>query len=264
MTTVLIQKRNALAILAIFSGLIANPVHADDFTPGALVKDVGLYFTSPVRWDKDDWTLFAGSIATIVASHQFDDDVRHHFTVDAKLPLDTSDPHSTSDWAPAAAIVAGTWVYATLLRDRAGFEEGGSMLEAAGLSAVSGYIFKSIARRERPNETSNINDWFAHGDSFPSSHTTVAFAVGTVLAESGSDSYRWVRRILGYGAAGATAYLRMKHNEHWLSDNVAGAFLGFGTGNFVLRRHGYSTPLSSLTIAPMNNGVMLAYSVTLR
>ena len=37
------------------------------------------------------------------------------------------------------------------------------------------------------------------GDSFPSMHVSTTFAVGTVLAESGGDNYRWLRRGIGYG-----------------------------------------------------------------
>jgi membrane-associated phospholipid phosphatase len=63
-----------------------------------------------------------------------------------------------------------------------------------------------------------------------------AFAIGTVLAESGNDRHRWLRRALGYGLAVGTAHARMDHDAHWLSDTVAGAGLGIATARFVMKQ----------------------------
>ena len=80
------------------------------------------------------------------------------------------------------------------------------MLEASAFTAVSTEVFKYSLGRQRPNETTDPDQWFA-----PAMHSrpcirSLAFAIGTVFAESGSDRYRWLRRVLGYGVAGATAY----------------------------------------------------------
>lgn len=48
------------------------------------------------------------------------------------------------------------------------------------------------------------------------------FFGGTVFAESGSDDYRWFRRLVGYAMASATAHLRVRGNQHWLSGTVSG------------------------------------------
>ena len=138
------------------------------------------------------------------------------------------------------------------------------MLEAGGLSALSTTALKFAAPRRRPNETTRVNDWSRGGDSFPSLHASAAFAIGTVLAESGGDDYRWIRRTLGYGIAGATAYARLHDNVHWLSDTVAGAALGVATAHFVMHREEARSPRTSLMIAPLDGGVMLTYSLSLR
>jgi membrane-associated phospholipid phosphatase len=100
------------------------------------------------------------------------------------------------------------------------------MLEAAAFSGVAGLALKELTKRERPYTTADADAWGEDGDSFPSGHAAVAFAIGTVLAESGNDRVRWLRRTLGYGLAVGTAYARMDHDAHWLSDTVAGAALG--------------------------------------
>ncbi len=138
------------------------------------------------------------------------------------------------------------------------------MVEAAGFTAVSTTVVKFAAGRKRPNETTQVDDWRNSGDSFPSLHVSEAFAIGTVLAESGGDDYRWVRRILGYGIATATAYARVHDNAHWLSDTVAGAALGMATAHFVMNRRDARETRSSFNVAPANGGVMLTYSFTPR
>jgi membrane-associated phospholipid phosphatase len=77
-----------------------------------------------------------------------------------------------------------------------------------------------------------------------------------VLAESGSDEYRWVRRALGYGIAGATAYIRVKDNVHWLSDTVAGAALGAATARFAMNRREARHPPLDVSIGPAQGGGM--------
>ena len=137
------------------------------------------------------------------------------------------------------------------------------MLEAAGFSTATGYLLKYAGGRERPDSTSDPNQWRSGGDSFPSTHTAAAFAIGTVLAESGNERYRWVRRILGYGMAGYTGYARLKHNAHWLSDTVAGAGLGISTAHFVMNRHDAMPDTGQFAWIPLDHGVMLTYSRTL-
>ena len=265
-----IQKRFLPRFLATFAALVASgmPVlpaaHAQGLDVHTALEDTKLYFTAPLRWDRQDWTYVAGAVGAVVIAHQFDDNVRQHFVArSGAAALDGKDPNSTRDALPAAAIVAGTWAYAFLIHDRVGYEEGWSMAEAAGLSVVADYALKFAFGRERPNETAEVNSWFKRGSSFPSIHTTAAFAIGTVLAESGNDEYRWLRRTVGYGMAGATAYVRLRDNQHWLSDTVAGAAIGLASANFVLQRRGHHIWRAAIDVAPLDHGAILTYSFAL-
>ena len=103
-----------------------------------------------------------------------------------------------------------------------------------------------------------------HGDAFPSLHVTAAFAIGTVLAESGNDRTRWLRRVLGYGLAAGTAYARMDHDVHWLSDTVAGAGLGIATARFVMKRREERDSRGRFGLEPSRYGVQFAYTRPLR
>jgi undecaprenyl-diphosphatase len=114
-------------------------------------------------------------------------------------------------------------------------------------SAISG-IVKGFAGRARPfvapddpGQWNFLHGWTdAHYFSMPSGHTTatVAFAAAISVA-----SVRWApsKRIamtVGTSAAAfLVAFARLYSNQHWFSDVIAGALLGFTTGVLLSRWH---------------------------
>lgn len=249
---------------ALLAGLmLCGTSHAQMFEPKTALEDTKLYFTAPLRWDQTDWLYFGSTLAAVAAAHEFDDDVRNHFVADPASALGTADQNGTRDALPAVALLAGTWAYAALIHSKDGYYETGTMLEAGVLTAASTTLFKLAIGRERPRETLQVDSWFESGDSFPSAHASLSFAVGTVFAESGSDRYRWIRRTLGYGVAGLTSYWRVKGNAHWTSDVVAGAALGFTTAQFVMNRRDHSHRRVTTSVVPVDGGLALAFTLPL-
>jgi membrane-associated phospholipid phosphatase len=256
--SLLLKRRTPSCFLLLQLCLIpflASPCQAQSSLTAEVWTDTKLYFTSPLRWDTEDWLFFGGAVAAIGASHQYDGNVRRHFAGDSPV-LNGQDPHSTRDAIPAAALLLGTWAYAALSDSQDGRRETFTMLEAAAFSSVTAEGIKFAAGRARPNESNRVDDWRAGGSSFPSLHTTAAFAIGTVLAESGGDDVRWVRRILGYGVAGATAYIRVHDNAHWLSDTVAGAALGAASARFAMHRNEARHPPLDVSVGSAPGGGM--------
>ncbi|MEA3106864.1 MAG: hypothetical protein QOI88_1469 [Gammaproteobacteria bacterium] len=226
------------------------------------LDDAGQYFSAPLRWDAEDWTYFGVTLAAVAAAHEFDSTVRKHFATGSNALLNAKDKNSARDALPAVALIAGTWATAGYLGDPDGYRETWRLVEAGVLSTVTGEVLTLAGGRERPDATTSPNQWRKGGDSFPSVHTSAAFAIGMTFAESGNDEYRWIRRILGYGIAGGTAYIRVKNNVHWVSDTVAGAALGIATARFVLNReNGGHTRIG---FQPNMDGWMLTYNVPLR
>jgi hypothetical protein len=233
---------------------------ADGVTVHSALEDTQLYFTAPLRWDEEDWLYFGGALVAIGASHEFDRRVRDHFATGSNAILNGADKNSLRDALPAVGLIAGTGIYAAFIRDPDGYQETWSLFEAGMFSTVTAEALSYAAGRERPDATTSPNQWRDGGDSFPSVHTSAAFAIGMVFAESGNDEYRWIRRIVGYGIAGATGYIRVRDNVHWLSDTVAGAALGIATARFVLNRR-ESDSHSSVQLLPAKDGWRLSYTV---
>jgi PAP2 superfamily len=178
------------------------------------------------------------------------------------------DPYSTDDYLPVAGLLSGTLLAAEVAGDSYGKGEVATMLEASIFSAVTAEGLKYAAGHERPNETLDPNDWRMSGSSFPSLHCDLAFAIGTVFAESGDDDHRWFCRFIGYGIGTATVYLRLHDNAHWFSDTVAGAAIGVASEHCSINRrlehpddHPEGLNISVVPIA--GGGLKLAFSLTM-
>ncbi len=75
--------------------------------------------------------------------------------------------------------------------------------------------------------------------SFPSGHTTVAFAAATVFALEYRD--KPIYPIIAYSAATLIGLSRITENKHWATDVFVGAALGYLTGKEVVNNyHRYS------------------------
>jgi len=103
---------------------------------------------------------------------------------------------------------------------------------------------KAATRRERPSAippSGNFsNTWFKTGwgssfsgtASFPSAHSTAAFAVATVMARR-YRTHRWVPWV-SYGLAGLVAFSRVTTQAHFPSDVFVGVVLGYSISRFAV------------------------------
>jgi membrane-associated phospholipid phosphatase len=255
-----LRGKSAL-LLAVIGLWTASAANAEDFELANVWSDTTHYFTSPLHWDRTGWETFGATVAAVVVAHQLDGRTRDHFA-GANPVLDGKDTHSTRDAIPAAVLVGGTFILGLTLNEQAGRNEAYRMLEAAAFGGVTSELFRFAGGRERPDETHSPNAWRKGGNSFPSMHSTMAGAIGTVFAESGPTEYRWLRRIIGYGVVGYTAYSRLHDNAHWLSDVVAGTAVGVYSGAYTLGRQ-YSHHELSFNLSPGEaGGVMLQFTYT--
>ncbi len=137
-------------------------------------------------------------------------------------------------------------------------------LQAFVLSAGAAFVLKELTQRPRPNQLAEASKWYGpftgHSNTaFPSGHSMRAFALATVLAGYYSDKI-WVG-IGAYSLASLTAAGRLLSGEHWPSDVVAGAVLGYFVGRGVLWANRQIKSQSQLTFKPLinENGLGLAF-----
>ena len=152
--------------------------------------------------------------------------------------------------APGAFIIGGT-MYAI---GRLGGNErladlGWHGTEAVLVGTVVYGLGKGVFGRARP-ETVDAADprafQFGRGfgggpyASFPSGHTTTAFAAAAAVTSETSRWWpksTWIIAPLMYGGATSVGLSRMYHNKHWASDVAMGALLGTFAGLKVVQYH---------------------------
>jgi len=101
-------------------------------------------------------------------------------------------------------------------------------------------VIKMLAHRHRPYTGDSRATWDgsslstdADDLSFPSGHTTAAFAAATAVAME-LDHIRWVAPV-AYGLAAAAGASRVYQHKHWGSDVVLGAAIGHFTTRALIR-----------------------------
>ena len=109
--------------------------------------------------------------------------------------------------------------------------------KSIAVAGAGGMILKVIAGRQRPTQSPNdaftFRPFSFNDNSFPSGHTTVAFALATSLAREIKGQWD---DVAFFSLATLTAYSRMRDDKHWFSDVVFGAGVGILSARFVHRR----------------------------
>jgi membrane-associated phospholipid phosphatase len=127
--------------------------------------------------------------------------------------------------------------------------EGVKISRALLFTSLSTGVLKIFVNRERPDKSNNT--------SWPSGHTSSMFALAGAL----TYSYGLSAAVPAYSAAGLVALSRMRENKHWLSDVVAGAFIGT-----YWARVSYSVVdenAMSLMPVPVDDGMIIVFQKSL-
>ncbi|MGH9423903.1 MAG: phosphatase PAP2 family protein, partial [Thermoanaerobaculia bacterium] len=144
---------------------------------------------------------------------------------------------------PGSLAVGGlSYAYGRVAGNRRAEDIGLHSVEAVLLSGAITGVTKMVAGRARPyKDTANsLNFGLFRGltggsdyQSFPSGHTTAAFAFASIVSAETSHWWRgskWPIGTIMYGGAALTGVSRIYNQFHWTSDVVAGAAIGTITG----------------------------------
>jgi undecaprenyl-diphosphatase len=131
---------------------------------------------------------------------------------------------------PAVPLTAGgIWLSGYVNKDKEMMRNGYKSALSIGLAEGLSYGLKVAVRRDRPFVTyPDITKRTNVGSlSFPSGHTTVAFACATALTLS---TKQWQVAVPAYAYAGLVGYSRMRLGVHYPSDVLGGMIIGIGSG----------------------------------
>ncbi len=223
------------------------------------LADLGGYVTAPLRFDGTDWLVFGGVAGGIIGlGIAFDDRTRADSQDDRTALKDrVSDNFNPIGTVASLAYIGGAWGVGLATGSPTAYHLARDGLEASIIaSGIISPLIKYTVGRTRP-DSADADNWqpFSGNQSFPSGHTTQAFALASVTAATFSDR-PWVG-VLSFLIAGGVGAARINGNNHYLSDVLAGAALGTSVGWYVVRRNdGRRTPLvPEVSLVPAGLGL---------
>jgi membrane-associated phospholipid phosphatase len=220
--------------------------------------DVQGVLLAPLRWDGTDWLKFGGATAAVLATGLLLDNTLHDASQRSRTPSRDSAAETIQKFGAEYSwgILGAYAVFGLAAKDRNAMNVA---VDGALASAIAAGIVVNVSKvvvgRARPNagEGPAHFDPFSSDASFPSGHTTQAFAVASVIAAH--DGRLWVS-VAAYGLAGSVGLARIHEDAHWASDVLAGAILGTVVGNAVVKVNGRmrkrisDDPVPAVTPAP--------------
>ncbi len=165
--------------------------------------------------------LLAGGASIAMHASGADDDIADNFE-DHQILSDFSDKALDFIGGPGAHFAfTGVWYLASAYNgDELNKQRSWTMLKALSYTGFTTLSLKLIRDNDTPN-----GKWLG----WPSGHTASSFCVASVLDEF----YGPAVGIPSYLLAGVVAYRMMEVGDHWGSDVVFGAVLGYITGHSV-------------------------------
>lgn len=208
--------------------------------PDRLLDDIQHVVTEPSRWQSREWTNFGwASLAVVGTAIVIDDPLRDAMRRQAK---DNGFMLNIERFGAeySLGVVGGFYLAGSvpgndtaLMVAQDGFT---ASIIASGLITP---VIKVATGRSRPYENAGTNDFNALGSnklnsSFPSGHTTEAFALASVISAHYEET--WIKSS-AYTLATLVGVARTYHDAHFASDVLAGALIGNWVGQSVVARN---------------------------
>lgn len=200
-----------------------------------ILSDQKAIWTAPFHLERRDtkWVVPAGIglMALITTDRITGDEI---FEAKRQVKASSAISHAGSVYG-LGAVAATFYLIGRKNNDYRARETGLLSAEALVNSMIAGAALKGITQRARPMDGRERSEFFDGGSSFPSGHSTQAWAVATVIAHEYKD--RPAVQIAAYGIASAVSVARFTGHKHYISDVLAGSALGFSIGKFVYHAH---------------------------
>jgi membrane-associated phospholipid phosphatase len=246
-----------LILLILFSPKIysqnSDTVYVDAYAFLNTGKNIIL---KPISFNKSDLLNLSGVILLTSGAFLLD----HEVKVMAGKNINNFNKHLFNIdhyyYVPAAAALAGgIYLYGFISEEKEFRQLGLDLGEAAFYANTLNILLKFASGRSRPLRTDDNNKFHPFQSapihsSFASAHTTLAFAVSTVMS-SYSDNIFW--KTGWYTAAGLVGAARVYRRMHWFSDVILGAAIGYYIGTYVVDKD----TAAEVTLLPGGMGIKI-------
>jgi membrane-associated phospholipid phosphatase len=188
---------------------------------------------APFQWKAGQWSAAAGITGAWIVTYVYDEEIYDLFQVNQSETTDNISKYLIEPWGSglySLPLLAG--IYLTGIKNNHHKNVALTGLKAYLLSGGAAMVTKHLFHRHRPSDDDPPDPYLWEGPfyvstdytSFPSGHTTTAFAIASVLTH-GYKNKLWVG-LTSYTVAALVGFSRINDGEHWASDVIAGAALG--------------------------------------
>jgi membrane-associated phospholipid phosphatase len=197
------------------------------------VADQKGFWTSPLKLRVEDaqWVVpLVGAMTVVTLSDG---------SIERKLPTNASfikQSKTFSDYGVVtyAGAVASAYLWSRATHNDHMRETAVLSGEAAANSLLITEGIKYIAGRNRPLENDGTGRFLNGGSSFPSGHSSTAWAIASVIAREYPGP---LTQLLAYGGAAAISATRVTGRQHFTSDVLVGGAIGWFVGRQVYNAH---------------------------
>lgn len=223
---------------------------ADIPYPELVLDDVKHVVTAPARWERDEWRDFGLSALAVVGTaalidRPLRDEMRRHRGTDRTV---RQVERFGAEYS--LALLGGFYLVGNAMDNEKSIQVAQDGLAASLIaSGLVTPMLKYATGRRRPYEnagTGTFKPFTNTNASFPSGHTTQAFAVAAVIADHYEET--WIT-CASYSVAGLVGLARSYHDAHFASDIVAGAMIGTVVGKSVVA-HNQAARSGRLALLP--------------
>jgi hypothetical protein len=203
--------------------------------PRNLFMDQENFWSTPFHMTESQWEwaiplAFAGA-----ASLASDTAIEKHVPTNPST-VSHAVTASNAGIAAMAAMGGGMFVWGHIT-DNNERRETGLLSGEAGLDAfLDTEVFAYAFGRQRPFSGTGRGLFFHGGDSLPSQHAAISWAIASVVAHEYPGP---LTQMLVYSLAGGVTAARFVGQKHFATDLLAGSALGWYTGRQVFRAHSH-------------------------
>lgn len=184
---------------------------------------------------RNNYILGGSLIGVSIITISYDKEIREFIQSNKNETIDTlaDITRKMGEFYPIGIILGAGYVF----ENEKAVKTGIYSLEASVLSSIITITGKNIFSRARPYTDEGSNSWWnesfnSNYASFPSGHTTVAFATATTIASMYSEN-KYIPTI-SYTLAALGGISRIYDNKHWASDVILGGTIGYITARSLI------------------------------
>jgi len=220
----------------------------------------------PGRWSKNQWYLAGGILAATGGALLIDENIRTY-----------TEKHRSETWRNVSYVSTHFGDYRYQVPLISGIYLGGLAFgspvmrkiaaDGAEASIIAAFLINPtlcfLTGRALPQAHEEANKFIPfrlHRFSFPSGHTSAAFALASVLDIDLRSTFGYWQTPIVYGMAVAVAHSRIYDDKHYLSEVILGGAIGWSIGTWIASkdRGGKKVTPPPVSLEPTTNGARLA------